>query len=109
MSVGGQRYASEAEAKPAAYIANVQALASGWSGASKLYPLDIARELLAMGLRPATGIDRRRVEAVSGRPMSQAKIGAFVDEGWLRVDGDQIALTAKGRLLADALTAELSA
>lgn len=109
VSVGGQRYASEAEAKPEAYIANVQALASGWSGASKLYPLDIARELLAMGLRPSAGIDRRRVEAVAGRSLPQDKIDAFVDEGWLRLDGHRIALTAKGRLLADALTVELSA
>lgn len=108
LSVGGNRYASEAERRPAAYIANVQALASGWSDASKLYPLDNARELLAMGLRPATGIDRRRIEAVAGRALSQDKIDVFVEEGWMRQDGSQIALTAKGRLLADALTAELS-
>ncbi|MEQ3649466.1 radical SAM family heme chaperone HemW [Hyphomonas sp.] len=108
LSVGGNRYASEAERQPAAYIANVQALASGWSDASKLYPIDNARELLAMGLRPASGIDRRRIESVAGRALSQAKIDVFIAEGWMVQDGAQIALTAKGRLLADALTAELS-
>jgi putative oxygen-independent coproporphyrinogen III oxidase len=108
LSVGGNRYASEAERQPAAYIANVQALASGWSEASKLYPLDNARELLAMGLRPAFGIDRRRIESVADRALSQVKIDAFVEEGWMVQEGPRIALTAKGRLLADALTAELS-
>ena len=109
VSVGNQRYASKAEDKPASYIENVQALKSGWVDAGKLYPLDIARELLAMGLRPSTGIERHRVEAVSGRPLPQDKIDVFVEEGWVVTDGHRIALTAKGRLLADALTAELSA
>ncbi|KCZ54186.1 hypothetical protein HY29_15215 [Hyphomonas beringensis] len=109
VSVNGQRYASEAEKRPDAYIANVQALASGWSAAQKLYPLDIARELLAMGLRPSGGIDRRRIESLSGRPLPQNKIDVFVDEGWLKEDGPRIALTAAGRLLADAITAELAA
>ncbi len=108
LSVGGSRYASEAERQPAAYIANVQALASGWSEASKLYPLDAARELLAMGLRPAGGIDRRRIEALSGKPLAQDKIDVFVSEGWMIEAGSVIALTPSGRLLADALTAELS-
>ena len=108
LSVGGNRYASEAERQPAAYIANVQALASGWSEASKLYPLDNARELLAMGLRPSSGIDRTRIESISGRTLSQAKIDVFVEEGWMVQDGPRLALTARGRLLADALTAELS-
>jgi putative oxygen-independent coproporphyrinogen III oxidase len=108
LSVGGNRYASEAERQPAAYIANVQALASGWSEASKLYPLDNARELLAMGLRPSSGIDRTRIESISDRTLSQAKIDVFVEEGWMVQDGPRLALTARGRLLADALTAELS-
>ena len=69
---------------------------------------DNARELLAMGLRPATGIDRRRIETVADRALPQTKIDVFVDEGWMVQDGSRIALTAKGRLLADALTAELS-
>lgn len=108
VSVGGSRYASKAENQPEAYIANVQALASGWAGASKLYPLDISRELLAMGLRPSQGIDRRRIEAVSERLLPQDKIDVFVEQGWLAAEGDRIALTAAGRLLADAITAELA-
>lgn len=108
LSVGGNRYASEAERRPEAYIANVRALSSGWSEASKLYPLDNARELIAMGLRPEMGIDRTRIERITGRALSQNKIDVFVDEGWMREEGTQISLTPKGRLLADALTAELS-
>ena len=108
ITVNGHRYASEAHRKPAAYLASIQALDSGWGEADRLTAQSIAQELLAMGLRPEDGIDRRRVETVLGRTLNDAKIGVFVDEGWLRIEGPQIALTAAGRLLADAITTELA-
>ncbi len=108
VSVGGNRYASEAERRPEAYIANVQALQSGWSNAAQLAPLEIARELLAMGLRAAEGVDLRRVETVSGTPVPRDKIAVFVEKGWAEMAGAELRLTASGRLLADAITAALS-
>ncbi len=108
LSVGGGRYASEAERRPEAYIANVQALQSGWGDAARLEPLDIARELLAMGLRAAEGVDLRRVETVSGQPVPRDKIAVFVEKGWAEVVGAELRLTTSGRLLADAITAALS-
>ncbi|WP_277813166.1 radical SAM family heme chaperone HemW [Hyphomonas johnsonii] len=108
LTVAGRRYASEAQRQPAAYIANVQALGSGWGEASALYPLDVARELLAMGLRVAEGIDLGRIEALSGKPVPRDKIAVFEEENWARLDGTRLWLTPRGRLLADALTAELA-
>lgn len=108
LSVGGNRYASEAERRPEAYIANVQALQNGWGDAAKLEPLEIARELLAMGLRTGEGIDLRRIEAVSGAPVARDKIDVFVDKGWAVMAGAELRLTPSGRLLADAITAALS-
>ncbi|MFN4224881.1 MAG: radical SAM family heme chaperone HemW [Hyphomonas sp.] len=108
VTVGGNRYASEAARRPEAYIANVQALKSGWGDAAKLEALDIAREILAMGLRAAEGVDLRRVEAVSGKPVARDKIAVFAEKGWVQVVGAELRLTPAGRLLADALTAELS-
>jgi len=108
LSVGGGRYASEAERRPEAYIANVQALQSGWGDAARLEPLDIARELLAMGLRAVEGVDLRRVETVSGQPVPRDKIAVFVEKGWAEVVGAELRLTPSGRLLADAITAALS-
>ncbi|MDP3458386.1 MAG: radical SAM family heme chaperone HemW [Hyphomonas sp.] len=108
ISVGGGRYASEAERRPDAYIANVQALQSGWGDAARLEPLEVARELLAMGLRAAEGVDLRRVELVAGTQIARDKIGVFVDKGWAELAGAELRLTPSGRLLADAITAELS-
>lgn len=108
LTVGGSRYASEAERRPEPYIANVQALQSGWGDAAKLEPVEIAREILAMGLRAAEGVDLRRVETVSSQKVPRDKIGVFAENGWVEMVGAELRLTPAGRLLADALTAELS-
>jgi len=108
VTVSGHRYAYEAHRRPEVYMANVQALGSGWGDAERLDANAIAQELLAMGLRPASGIDVARIEAVSGRPVSREKIAVFVDQGWVNFDQGVLSLTPSGRLLADALTAQLA-
>lgn len=108
LSVSGNRYATEAERRPEAYIAGLQMLREGWADAGKLPPLDIARELLAMGLRAAEGVDLRRVELVSGKPVPRDKLAVFAEQGWVKMRGAELSLTESGRLLADALTAQLA-
>ncbi len=108
LTVDGKRYATEAHKRPPAYQANIQALGAGWEKGAPLYPVDIAKELLAMGLRSEQGISRARVEAVSGRTIDDDKIEAFCDEGWMVRDAERLMLTPAGRLLADALTAHLA-
>ncbi|MBK8197587.1 MAG: radical SAM family heme chaperone HemW [Acidobacteria bacterium] len=108
LTVGGRRYASEAERRPDAYSANVQALQNGWGEAAQLEPVEIARELLAMGLRAAEGIDLRRVETVSGDTVARDKIAVFIEKGWAELSGAELRLTPSGRLLADAITAAIS-
>ena len=108
VSVGSGRYASEAERRPEAYIASIQTLNNSWADAAKLAPVDIAREILAMGLRASEGVDLRRVEILTGQPVARDKIDVFIEQGWVRLEGTELVLTASGRLLADAITAQLS-
>jgi oxygen-independent coproporphyrinogen-3 oxidase len=108
LTVSGERYASEAERRPEAYMANLQALQNGWGDAARLQPLDIAREIFSMGLRAAEGVDLRRVEVVAGQKVARDKLSVFVQNGWVEISGAELRLTPSGRLLADALTAELS-
>ena len=108
LTVGGHRYASEAERRPEAYMAAIQTLENSWADAGRLERQDIAREILSMGLRAAEGVDLRRVDLVSGHPVRRDKIGAFVDQGWAVLDGNVLSLTPSGRLLADAITLQLS-
>jgi oxygen-independent coproporphyrinogen-3 oxidase len=108
LSVSGNRYATEAERRPEAYIAGLQMLQEGWADAGKLPPLDIARELLAMGLRAAEGVDLRRVELVSGKQVPRDKLAVFAEQGWVKMQGSELSLTESGRLLADAITDQLA-
>ncbi|MFN7055777.1 radical SAM family heme chaperone HemW [Hyphomonas sp.] len=108
LTVGGGRYASEAERRPEAYIAAVQMLQNSWADAARLERKDVAQEILSMGLRASEGIDLRRVDLVSGRPVPRDKIGAFAEEGWVTLEGNVLSLTPAGRLLADAITLQLS-
>ena len=108
VTVSGHRYAYEAQLRPEVYMANVQALGSGWGDAQRLDRTAIAQELLAMGLRPAVGIDIARIEAVAGQPISRDKIAVFQEQGWVKFDGSTLSLTPAGRLLADALTGQLA-
>ena len=108
VTVNGHRYAYEAQRRPEVYMANVQAVGSGWGDAVRLGPTGIAQELLAMGLRPAIGIDIARIEAVTGQPVSREKIAVFAEQGWVRFEQGVLSLTPSGRLLADALTAQLA-
>lgn len=108
LTVNGQRYATEAHKKPDAYLANVQTVGNGWDVGGALEPLDVARELLAMGLRSTVGIDIGRIQSVSGQEMDAAKVNAFIDEGWLVQLGSKLVLTPSGRLLADAISVALS-
>jgi putative oxygen-independent coproporphyrinogen III oxidase len=108
VTVGAARYAVTTARQPGAYQQAVAEAGSGWDEGTQLAPVDIARELIAMGLRPAIGIDVARIEAVSKTEIARDKIAAFVAEGWMAFDGKRLWLTAQGRLLADALTLELS-
>ena len=108
LSVKGQRIATEAARKPDAYINRVQHKGRGWQEKAVLTPRDTARELVAMGLRPSEGLDRRAIEALAGQQMDMEKIAAFEAAGYLTQAGDRLALTAQGRLLADRIAVELS-
>lgn len=97
-----QRLATEAARRPADYIAGNSAKTA------VLPPLDIARELLSMGLRPASGLDLSRVEALTGTPINAQEIQSLVDNGVARWSAPHLALTELGRLLADHITTKLA-
>lgn len=72
-----------------------------------LSPTDIARELIAMGLRPVNGIDVRRLEAAC-LELDTEQLDAFSRESLISLAQDRLALTQKGRLLADFVTTRLA-
>lgn len=112
LTVGGERLATEAYRRPQAYCDAVLGedgpARPGWAECETLYGTDTARETLAMGLRPAEGVDLSRIEALAETKLDRAKLNAFAEAGWLRLEQGRLALTATGRLLADRVAAELA-
>ena len=101
LTENGQRLATKAQDRPADYIATPQTI-------STLTHEDTAHELLAMGLRPASGIARARIEQLFGAALDESKLAHLIDGGWLNLSDDHIALTPEGRLLADCVTLEIA-
>ena len=106
LTIGGQRIATHAALKPADYQAAVSREIE--SEGETLSPIGNARELLALGLRPAEGFDPARIEALTGTPLLNDALETFVEQGLVLREATRIALTPEGRLLADRIAAELS-
>ena len=107
LSVDRQRIATHAALRPADYISAISPLADNVER-ERLSPLDNARELLALGLRPAEGFDMARIEAIMGAPLEAGAVERFMAGGFLKQDGSHIALTKEGQLLADRIAGDLS-
>lgn len=108
LSLDSTRIATEAAAKPEAYIKAVQDKGTGIASRETLTMQDTAHELITMGLRPAEGIARARFEALAGAPISQETLANLTRGGWLSERSDRLALTPAGRLLADRIALELA-
>ncbi|MEO1100363.1 MAG: radical SAM family heme chaperone HemW [Pseudomonadota bacterium] len=108
MSEGDKRFALEAARRPADYIATSGDDSRLATPKTALSSLEVARELVAMGLRPAEGIDRERIETLTGAPLDPELVERFETAGLLKQNGSTIALTAAGRLLADRIAADLA-
>ena len=73
LTIDGKRLSTEAARRPADYID-----APG-TAMIELSQADTALELLAMGLRPASGLDLRRYSALNGKSPDAATLQASVD------------------------------
>ncbi|MEL6661840.1 MAG: radical SAM family heme chaperone HemW [Pseudomonadota bacterium] len=103
----GQRWETQALRRPQAYIEAGGAAREAQIEALALSRVDTVRELIAMGLRPVKGIARARIEALAG-PLEDGVLDELESNGVVQQLGGRIALTARGRLLADYVTARLA-
>jgi oxygen-independent coproporphyrinogen-3 oxidase len=69
---------------------------------------ETAHEMLAMGLRPARGIERNRIEGQFASRLDSKKLAHLVEGGWLDLSDGRLSLTRSGRLLADRVTLEIA-
>lgn len=101
LTIEGTRLATEAVKRPADY------LSEDTGTSQQLTAEERALELMAMGLRPESGLDLSRYHALTGARPAAEVISRFTTSGHLRQIGSSIALTASGRLLADHIAGKL--
>ena len=105
----GVRRATETSRDPAAWLARVAETGHALDRADPLLPAEHATEYLLMALRLAEGADLERHARLAGAPVAPARVEHLVASGHLRRDGRRIAATAEGRIVLNAVLAELLA
>lgn len=106
---GEARIATEAIMDPAAWLAAVEGSGNGDLVTTPLGREDRIEEALLMGLRLREGLQVSRLEAEGVDLKPWASLHRLQDDGFLTLNRDVIRTTSTGRLLLNAIIAELAA
>ena len=110
LDIGGIRRATATEKRPESWLMRVEATGHGMTTDDILNSEERADEFLLMGLRLTEGIDPRRYQALSGRPLDPKRIAMLREEGAISVDADgRLRVTKAGFPILDAVVADLAA
>ena len=104
--VGGERIASSTLASPEQWLAAVSVRGEAISQWENVASADAGTECLLMGLRLTQGIARPRVEQLLGRALNVERASAA---GFVKLEGDRVRATPRGRLVLNAVIRELLA
>ncbi len=102
----GVRQATEALARPAAYIAQVAESGWGFPGIESLSAVSAAEERVVSGLRIWPGVTFAEVAPLGLSP-EHDRVQTLVAAGLLREDNSRLCVTSAGRLLLDHVTRRL--
>ncbi|XDA98218.1 radical SAM family heme chaperone HemW [Sulfitobacter sp. LCG007] len=105
LTLGGQRWATEATRMPAAWLNN--APGGGAETRSRLTREDQAAEYLLMGLRLKEGIDLRRYAALSGQTLDGDVLEELSDLGMALCDGERLIVSNQGFMVLNAVISRL--
>jgi putative oxygen-independent coproporphyrinogen III oxidase len=106
---GNARLATSTEKHPETWLERVERDGHGIVEEEVLTTEAEGDEFLLMGLRLKEGIDARRYEAFTGRPLRESRVRNLAEEGLIRLDGARLAVTPKGFPVLNAVIAELAA
>ncbi len=110
LDLDGDRHALATEKRPETWLAAVEARGDGIISDELLTREERSDEFLLMGLRLAEGIDLERYEAVSGRALDPARIGALREHGLIETTpAGRLRVTLPGFPVLDAVVADLAA
>ena len=105
----GIKHAIAVRKSPEAWLDAVATSGHGIEEDEALTPQNSADEYLLMGLRLAEGIDEKRLAAIDGRKLDEARLQYLQAKGLVRRSSNRVQATGKGRLVLDRLIVELAA
>ena len=108
LTLDGSRHATECHRDPARWLKAVVS-GSGECARTALSPRDVALEYLLMSLRLSEGCDLRRLSMLAPRLLDMAKIRDLQDMGLLWRQNDRLIATPRGRMVLNAVLAEIIA
>lgn len=106
LTVNGTRYATEAPPAPAVWLKQVMTKGHGESAREALSQNDELAELLLMGMRLDEGVDLGRLDLERNERLSM-NIKGLSELDLIRIDGNALRLTQKGKPLLNAVLREL--
>jgi putative oxygen-independent coproporphyrinogen III oxidase len=107
-AAGSAKIATAAIRAPADWQAQVRALGHGCAERFELSPHEQAEEMVLMGLRLAEGLDLERLKAGTGYDLVLNDAAALEEEGFLIREKSRLRVTARGRLVLNAITATVA-
>jgi oxygen-independent coproporphyrinogen-3 oxidase len=107
LELNGERIATQTEKLPERWRELVARNGHGLIERAAIAPQDAAREQLLMNLRLNEGIDLDAYRARWGLCPDKDKMADLVAQGLLRLDGERLKATARGRLLLNSVIAAL--
>ena len=92
---------------PEAWLGAVETRGTGESGRVPLSGAEQAAEMLMMGLRLGEGVSLGRFERLNGGPLEAGALWELEQLGLVRVAGDRLFATGRGRLVLDGVLGRL--
>jgi putative oxygen-independent coproporphyrinogen III oxidase len=109
LTLGGQRWATEAPAAPEAWLTLVERGETGEQPRTMVSGRERAVEYLLMSLRLSEGSDLERFSALNGQPLDEAEVASLEDLGMVERRSGRIVATAQGRMILNAILRRLLA
>ncbi|MHA1527939.1 MAG: radical SAM family heme chaperone HemW [Alphaproteobacteria bacterium] len=103
------RQATVTARAPGDWLATVGAQGHAVTGQTTVDRPDQATEYMLMAMRLAEGADLARYRRLAGVPVDAERIAELAGDGLVRLTGDRLAATARGRIVLNRVLAELLA
>ncbi len=110
LGMAGGRHATSIERNPENWLERVESRGHGISEEEIVTQRQQADEMLLMGLRLRSGVNLRRLDALTGYTIDRGRLKGLIDQNLIELDADagHLRATKKGRVILNELVLRVS-